>query len=109
MCPEYIWKSKRLEKKINVRHRDLVKKAISQTNSNMFYINRSCVGNKVSIKVDHCHGPDSEDWSRGVQSPEYHLVGPGRKLLLKTSQLQCNEVSFKCPRNILSCRNIYSR
>ena len=48
---EYIWKSKRLEKKINVRHRDLVKAAISQTNSNMFYINRSCAGSKVTINL----------------------------------------------------------
>ena len=29
---------------------------------------------------------------RGLKSPEYHLVGPGRKLLLKTSQLQCGDV-----------------
>ena len=28
--------------------------------------------------------------TRGVQSPEYQLVGPGNKLLLATSQLQCN-------------------
>ena len=46
----------------------------------------------MSIKVDHCHGTESQDYSRGLQSPEYHLVGPGKKLLLKTSQLQCNEV-----------------
>ena len=63
---EYIWKSKRLEKKINVRHQDLVRKAITQTNTNMFYINRTCVGGsgKVSIKIDHCHNKDAEDFSR---------------------------------------------
>ena len=47
-----------------MRHSDLVKKAISQTNSNMFYINRNCVGSKVSIKVDHCHDKETEDWAR---------------------------------------------
>ena len=113
---EYIWKSKRLEKKINVRHRDLVKKAITQTNTNMFYINRSSVeaNGKVSVKIDHCHNQDADDYSRsvksngpltfyppllsrGLKSPEYHLVGPGRKLLLRTSQLQCGSV---CDDNI---------
>ena len=98
-----------MEKKINVKHRDLVKKAITQTNTNMFYINRSGVGanGRVSVKIDHCHNKDAEDFSRsvhvssltshplicrGLKSPEYHLVGPGRKLLLKTSQLKCGDV-----------------
>ena len=95
---EYIWKSKRLEKKINVRHRDLVKKAITQTNTNMFYINRTCVGanGRVRLKIDHCHTKETEDFSRGLQSPEYHLAGPARKLLLKTSQLQCGG-GLVCP------------
>ena len=35
--------------------------------------------------------------TRGVQSPEYQLVGPGNKFLLATSQLQCGEV---CDRTI---------
>jgi hypothetical protein len=38
---EYIWKSRRLEKKINVRHLDLAKKAFAQTNTNKFYINHN--------------------------------------------------------------------
>ena len=36
---------------------------------------------------------------RGLKSPEYHLVGPSRKLLLRTSQLQCGSV---CDDNISS-------
>ena len=73
---EYIWKSKRLEKKINVRHRDLVKKAITQTNTNMFYINRSTVGDngKVSVKIDHCHSKDADDFSRSVSHFSFHLL-----------------------------------
>ena len=41
---EYIWKSRRLEKTINIRHSDLVKKAIAQTNTNMFYTEFQKVG-----------------------------------------------------------------
>ena len=53
-----------------MRHRDLVKKAITQTNTNMFYINRSSVeaNGKVSVKIDHCHNQDADDYSRSVQS-----------------------------------------
>ena len=66
---EYIWKSKRLEKKINVRHRDLVKKAITQTNTNMFYINRNSLetNGKVRVSIDQCHSKDAkDDFSRSV-------------------------------------------
>ena len=54
---EYIWKSRRLEKKINVRHSDLVKKAIVQTNTNMFYINRNSldINGRGTIHTDHFH------------------------------------------------------
>ena len=53
-----------------MRHRDLVKKAITQTNTNMFYINRSSVeaNGKVSVKIDHCHNQDADDYSRSVKS-----------------------------------------
>jgi hypothetical protein len=54
---KYIWKSRRLEKKINIRHSDLVKKAITQTNTNMFYINRNSldINGRGTIHTDHCH------------------------------------------------------
>ena len=54
---EYIWKSRRLEKKINIRHSDLVKKAIVQTNTNMFYINRNSldINGRGTIHTDHSH------------------------------------------------------
>jgi hypothetical protein len=54
---EYILKSRRLEKKINIRHSDLVKKAITQTNLNMFYINRNSldINGRGTIHTDHCH------------------------------------------------------
>ena len=54
---EYIWKSRRLEKKINICHLDLVKKALAQTNTNMFYINRNSldINGRGTIHTDHSH------------------------------------------------------
>ena len=76
---EFVWKSRKLERKVNVRHSDLVKIAIAQTNTNMFYIRKGVDGARGSIHTDH---PDHEpDWS--LQSPEYHLVSPGQRLLRK--------------------------
>ena len=52
-----------------MRHRDLVKKAITQTNTNMFYINRNSVeaNGKVSVSIDQCHSKDAkDDFSRSV-------------------------------------------
>ena len=52
-----------------MRHRDLVKKAITQTNTNMFYINRNSVeaNGKVSVSIDQCHSKDAKDaFSRSV-------------------------------------------
>ena len=77
---EFVWKSRKLERKVNVRHTDLVKIAISQTNTNMFYIRKGVDGGRGSIHTDH---PDHEPgWS--LQSPEYHLVSPGQHLLKKS-------------------------
>ena len=52
---EYIWKYKRLEKKVNIRHSDLVKKAIAQTNTNLFYINRNSldINGRRTIYTEH--------------------------------------------------------
>jgi ABC-type amino acid transport substrate-binding protein len=79
---EFIWKSRQLERKVNVRHSDLVRMAIAQTNTNMFYIKRAGAdGVRGSIHTKH---PDHKDPDWTVQSPEYHLVGPGQRLLLRT-------------------------
>ena len=39
--------------KVNVKHWDLVKMAVSQTNTNMFYIRKGTDGGRGSIHIDH--------------------------------------------------------
>ena len=50
---EFVWKSRKLERKVKVNHVDLVKKAITKTNQNMFYINRGSGENKDTICTEH--------------------------------------------------------
>ena len=37
---EFVWRYKKLESKVNIKHTELVKRAITQTNTNVFNINR---------------------------------------------------------------------
>ena len=74
-----------------VKHRDLVRKAITQTNTNMFYIQRGAGAGgggeegRVTISTQHGHG-ETEDTRAGLRSPEYHLVSQGPMSFLSTKE-----------------------